>query len=128
MGIDVNGNYNSVATADIASVFDSGVRLDSSTSIATTWTAWIDYNGSTFEVRLNNNDARPTNPLLSHTIDLVTTLDPSSTYIGFTSSTGSAYGNYDIINWAYSDAFVSGGISPVPEASTLTVLGLSCAD
>ncbi len=128
IGIDVNGNYNSVATADIASVFGSGTRLDSTTSSATTWTAWIDYNGTTFEVRLSNNEVRPTNALLTHTIDLVSTLGSSSTYIGFTASTGSAYGNYDIVNWAYSDTFVTGGISPVPEASTLTLtaLGLSC--
>ncbi|MCF7689647.1 MAG: PEP-CTERM sorting domain-containing protein [Cephaloticoccus sp.] len=124
VGIDVNGNYNSVAHADIGTVFGSGVRLDSPTSTATTWTAWIDYNGTSFEVRLSNTDVRPINALLTHSIDLVSTLGSSSTYIGFTASTGSAYGNYDIVNWAYSDAFVSGGISPVPEPSTLTLLGL----
>lgn len=118
VGINVHGDANSVATAAI------GTRLDSPTNTGTLWTAWIDYDGTTFEVRLSDSTTRPINALLTHSIDLVSTLGSSNTYIGFTASTGLAYGNYDILNWAYSDSFVQGGITPVPEPSTYALLAL----
>jgi hypothetical protein len=124
VGINVGGNTNSVVTANIETVFGSGARLDSHSSTGPIWTAWIDYDGAQFEVRLSNDGTRPTSALLTHTIDLVATLGSDTTFVGFTASTGAAYGTHDILNWAYSDVFVEGGISVVPEPSTVSLLAL----
>jgi hypothetical protein len=56
-------------------------------------------------------------PLLTVPVDLAQTLNLDngrSAYIGFTSSTGSAFENHDILKWSYSD---------VPEPSTFLLIG-----
>lgn len=60
------------------------------------------------------------NPLLSVNVDLGTLLNLQggrSAYIGFTSSTGGAFENHDIVSWSYSDV-------PEPGAMLLAGLGL----
>lgn len=57
------------------------------------------------------------NPLLSVNVDLGALLDLENgrgAYVGFTSSTGGAYENHDIVQWSYSD---------VPEPATLALTG-----
>jgi uncharacterized repeat protein (TIGR01451 family) len=75
------------------------------------WYAWIDYNGQTDEldVRLSDSvDARPANPQLSQTLNLS---DPSilgsspAVYAGFTSGTGGAWDNNDILSWQLNNAY-----------------------
>jgi len=75
------------------------------------WYAWIDYNGQTqeLEVRLSDGvNTRPASPQLGQTIDLS---DPSilgsfpAVYAGFTSGTGGAYDNNDILSWQFNDTY-----------------------
>jgi hypothetical protein len=75
-----------------------------------TWFAWIDYNGTTDEldVRLSETDVGPTSANLSENIDLNTSSILGSSpnvFAGFTSGTGGAWDNNDILNWQFNDTF-----------------------
>lgn len=120
VGIDLNGSVNSVVRIESPYIFDSGVLL----------TAWVDYNGVSdlLEVRLSNNNIRPDDPLLSHTVDLVATLGSTNAYVGFTSGTGAAGADHDILAWQFNSSFnpieqIGDGV-PAPGALALLGLGL----
>ena len=96
IGILTNGTVGHPAgapdTAVVAPDFDDG----------NVWYAWVDYDGTTLTVRANQTGVRPAAPLLSKVIDIPTTIAGPAAYLGFTASTGSAWGNYDILDWQYS--------------------------
>lgn len=114
IGIDTNGNLTSLATAHVATAFDAGIK----------WSVWVDYNGTTLEVRASNDGVRPALATLSETIDIATTIGGSMAYIGFTGGTGQAYGTHEVLNFTFSDTYLSGGISAVPEPSTYALFAL----
>jgi hypothetical protein len=117
VGVDINGNVNSAAlNTSLPVLLDSGEDLF----------AWIDYNGATdlLEVRLSNVDARPLASLLSHTVDLVSVLGTPNAFVGFTSGTGAAGANHDVIAWEFRDTFAPVDVpSKVPEPTSLLLLG-----
>ena len=58
-------------------------------------------------------------------INIPSTIGASSAYFGFTGGTGSAYSNEYILDWAYSNSFVSGGINTplsIPEPATYQLI------
>ena len=114
LGIDTNGSMTSLATVNVSPRFDDG----------NLWTAWVDYDGTTMEVRTNQTGVRPASPTLSLPIDLPTILGTTSAFVGLTAGTGAAYGNHDIISWEYRDQFnpITGAI---PEPITMLAIGLS---
>lgn len=114
IGVNENGSNVSLATAVVGPAFDGGTK----------WTAWVDYDGAKLEVRLSQDGIRPSVAALTQTINLTGTIGGSTAYIGFTGATGSAYGNHEILNFAFSDTYLSGGISAVPEPSTCALLAL----
>jgi hypothetical protein len=100
LGIVTLGNIaHASTTADVITItpdFDDG----------NIWYAWVDYNGSTLEVRTNQTGVRPAQPTLSKQINIANLLgNVNSAFIGFTSGTGSDWGNHDIISWVYRDTF-----------------------
>jgi hypothetical protein len=118
LGIDLNGSVVSVATANITPDFDSA-------GTGTRWTSWIDYNGTTIEVRVSNTGVRPATADLSYPISSTTfqsTLGNNTTaWVGFTAATGGDYANHDIVSWTFSDSYIPGGVtagSAIPEPST----------
>lgn len=117
IGIDLNGSVHSAATTNISPDFDS-------VGTGTKWTSWIDYNGTTLEVRVSNTGTRPSLADLSYTISSATfqsILGTTNAYVGFTAATGGAYANHDIVDWTFSDSYVAGGVtagSAIPEPST----------
>ena len=116
-GLAINGSVQSVKTTNIGTRFDNG----------NLWYAWIDYDGTTLEVRTSQTDVRPASANLSYDIDLVTTIGgATSAYVGFTAGTGSAYGNHDIVRWEYRDEFdpITGEI---PEPMTMAAVGMAVA-
>lgn len=95
VGIDVNGSVSSVSTASVATRMNDGAI----------WYAWIDYNGSVLEVRLSPVNTRPAAPTLSHAVNLFSVLGTAQVYVGFTSGTGAAFGNHDVLSWQFDDSF-----------------------
>ena len=92
VGINVNGSVFSVQAQGVEGRFDDG-RL---------WTAWLDYDGTTLEVRVSASGSRPEFPTLSRTIDIPTILGGQTAYAGFTSATGLDFENADVLSWTYS--------------------------
>lgn len=95
-----------------------------------TWSAWIDYNGSTnlLEVFLSTSSARPDSPILSTTRNLALDLGSTDAFVGFTSGTGAAWANHDVLSWTFIDTFApidEPAPVPAPPSLTLFVLGLA---
>lgn len=114
VGINLGGNIDSVVQTPIATRMNNGAR----------WYSWVDYNGSTngLEVRLSQTALRPTAATLTHTVNLATVLGSSNAFVGFTSGTGGAGGNHDIIEWEFRDSFTPVG---VPEGGSTFALLLA---
>jgi hypothetical protein len=106
IGVDIDGDVHSVVTANVSPAMDNGKE----------WYAWIDYDGETLEIRLNETTARPTKPQLSHTVDLPKTLGITASekaFVGFTASTGTSFQNQDILSWFYATPMLANGLAPV---------------
>lgn len=116
IGIDINGNIDSVVQTE------APVNLDSGQDIY----AWVDYNGATdsLEVRVSNVNVRPDAATLSYTIDLASVLGTPDAFVGFTSGTGWAGANHDVISWEFRDTYAP---VDVPEPAALGLLGLGLA-
>lgn len=115
VGIDLNGNIDSVTQAAVSPRFNDG----------NIWTAWVDYDGTSglLEVRVNQTGVRPGASLLSYNVDLAALLGTPNAYVGFTAGTGSGWGAQDILNWTFESDYAP--IGDVPEAgSTVALLGL----
>lgn len=114
VGIDLNGNISSARQIASPFVLDSGSNL----------TAWVDYNNATnlLEVFLNNSDVRPLAPLLSYNVNLPSVLGAGNqAFVGFTSGTGAAWANHDVLNWDFVDHFAPVGAA-VPEPGTWVMM------
>ncbi len=144
---DPNGNFVAVYTDGSTHLHDPIYTAYNGPGDATTyytpgtllkngdiWYSWIDYNGVTnqLDVRLSDGvDVRPLNPQLSVNVNLndSTILGSApNVYAGFTSGTGGAWDNHDILSWGFNDTYnpISTVGGSVPDtASTLGLLGLS---
>lgn len=121
VGIDLSGNIDSVVTnTALPFTLDSG----------TDFFAWVDYDGASdnLSVRLNDVDVRPVAVTLEYVVDLVTVLGSTNAFVGFTSGTGAAYANHDVISWEFRDDFAPVDVVPppnqVPEPATLALFGI----
>lgn len=117
VGINVGGNINSAARGNVATRMNNGAD----------WYAWVDYNGITdlLEVRINQTNIRPTGAFISHSVDLVTELGSTDAFVGFTSGTGAAAGDHDIVQWQFNSTFDPISEIGVPTPGALALLGLS---
>jgi len=82
---------------------------------------WIDYNGSNLEVRYSDGGPRPALPNLSEALDLASILGAPQAFVGFTSGTGSAFSDHDILQWQFNSEFApieTTTVEPVPEVQT----------
>lgn len=122
VAIHQNGNPSSplASTPEISPDFDNG----------SVWHAWVDYNGSSklLEVRWADSASRPFAAGLSATVDLPSVLGSPDVYVGFTSGTGSGYGEHNVLSWGFVNEYRDGGITPsVPEPGTWAMLALGLA-
>jgi Legume lectin domain len=97
VGIDLNGDVASVLTA-----LPPGTLADGES-----WFAWIDYDGSTdsLEVRLSRSTTRPTNALLTYSIDVPTQLGTTTAWVGFTGGTGGSTDDHDVLQWSFTTGY-----------------------
>ncbi len=109
VGVDLNGSVVSVASAPIAT------RMNN----AAIWYAWIDYDGTTIELRLAPTNSRPAAPSLSYTVNLASVLGTTSAFVGFTSATGAGFETHDILQWQLNDSFSPIGGAPPPVATPI---------
>ncbi len=109
VGVDLNGSVFSVTTATVATRMNNGA----------VWWAWIDYNGTVLELRLSQTSTRPSSPTLSYAVNLASVLGGTQAYVGFTSGTGAAFGNHDVLSWQFDNSFSPFGAAgnPVPTLS-----------
>jgi hypothetical protein len=118
VGVDVNGSVNSIALAEVTEADMNNGDI---------WNAWIDYDGSTnlLEARLGRSAVRPASAILSLTRNLASDLGTTNAFVGFTSGTGAAYANHDVLSWTLEDRFapIGGGGNSVPEPGSLLLLG-----
>jgi len=113
VGIDLNGNIDSVAVQNVPDRLNDGDL----------WNSWVDYNGDTqaLEVRLaKNSTLRPTAPTLAYNVDLASVLGQPNAFVGFTSGTGAGMGYHDIRSWTFTNTYAP--ISDVPEPGSLSLL------
>lgn len=105
LGILVNGVVDHGAgspwTAHVASPFDD----------AGLWYAWVDYDGTTLQVRVNQTGEYPAQPNLSRPLDLSSILGQPTAYVGFAAATGSGLAEQRLVSWTY-----------VPEPASMTML------
>jgi len=102
VGINLNGSMSSSALTAVPGRMNDGVDRF----------VWVDYDGvnDLLEVRLNTVDLRPGSAMLSFNVDLTGVLGQTDAYVGFTSGTGAAYNNHDILSWELRSTF-----SPIDE-------------
>jgi hypothetical protein len=112
IGIDIGGGFNG-PTALIGTRMNDG----------NIWNAWVDYNGVTddLEVRLSQTSTRPAAATLTRNVDLVSVLGGTNAFVGFTSGTGAAWGNHDVLSWEFRDDFAP--ISSPDSGGTLALFG-----
>lgn len=117
IGIDSNGSvdHTSSDTVSVSTRFDDG----------NIWHAWIDYDGTTLEVRANQDGHRDNDALLSMSIDISSIVGQDYAWVGFTSATGADWGNHDILSWTYRDYYDPiDNTVPIPSSIILLGLGL----
>lgn len=118
IGVDVNGSVNSVVLAEVTEADMNNGDI---------WNAWVDYNSATqlLEARLTRSATRPALASLSHTLNLASILGTTNAFAGFTSGTGAAFANHDVLSWTLEDRFapIGGGNNALPEPGSLLLLG-----
>lgn len=110
----VDHGFGAPFTVDVPSDFEDGERRF----------VWIDYDGANLEVRLSTTSNRPTLPIITRIIDIPSELgNATDAFVGFTSGTGGAWANHDLINWTYRSEF-DPIIIPEPNSMALLVVGI----
>lgn len=115
VGVDLNGSLASVVAVPIPGRMNDG----------NVWYAWVDYNGTVLELRLSNTQQRPATATLTHTVNLASIIGGAQAFVGFTSGTGAAWGDHDILSWQFDNTF--NPIGGPPPTSTAAIPTLSDA-
>ena len=115
IAIDANGSMMSLAQVAVTPDFNS----------ANPWYAWVDYDGATLSVSVNQTGEKPVVAMLSYgTLEnpfIISDYTGSSTaLVGLTASTGGATQTTTLNSFGFDS---EGTVEAVPEPSTLALLG-----
>lgn len=111
IAIDANASMMSLAQAAVATDFNS----------ANPWFAWVDYDGTTLSVSVNQTGIQPAIAMLSYDIDIPSYVGSNTGLLEFTASTGGAVQTTTLNSFGYAPMPT---IGVVPEPSTLALLGV----
>ncbi|HML50363.1 MAG TPA: PKD domain-containing protein [Propionicimonas sp.] len=105
IGIDIDGNLQSVTTANPPSSLENG----------SVWTGWVDYDGAThrLEVRASDTGVRPEEAIAATTVNIPAVVGADVGYFGVTSASGTASQTIDVLSWKGTGIFP--GVTPDPE-------------
>jgi len=109
IGIDLNGSLTSDTNIsggalDLGAGYLHGVG-------GTQYYTWVDYHSGTLEVRISKTSTRPTDAMLSKTIDL-SDYCGDEYYVGFTAATGGSWEEHKITQWYFNNKYSSSGLTP----------------
>lgn len=110
VGINRDGSVTSLAPVALVPNLDDG----------DVWNVWVDYDGSTktLEVRATTAATRPTSPTTSATnFDVAEILGTANAFFGFTSSTGAASADHEVLKWTFTNCYAPLGQSTAPTVS-----------
>jgi len=125
VGIDLNGNLTSVAVKHVflnADGSSNTVRMND----GGIWYAWVDYDGTTMEVRISQTNSKPAAAYLSYPLNLINVIGTQNVYVGFTGATGAAMNVQDILSWQFTGTG-TGTLPATPPAITQTTTGIGSA-
>jgi len=127
VGLDTNGSLASNPLAspygEVTCDFGNNHLRAGCMSNGNIWTVVINYDGAELDVTVQDGNAAPVAILSNHVIDIAAILGTNDAFVGFTSGTGSGFGNHDILRWQLAnDASI---VPPgVPEPGSLALVGL----
>jgi hypothetical protein len=131
VGIDTNGNLNSLlrvnpygrVTCDfsVPTLF-TAVGCMSNGDV---WTVNISYDGALLDVTVQDGAGPAFSIVNGYAINIASALGSTTAYAGFTSGTGSGWGNHDVLNWRLAnDTSIT---ATVPEPGSIALAGLALA-
>jgi hypothetical protein len=116
---DINDNHIAInANGSMMSLAQVAVKPDFNS--ANPWYAWVDYDGATLSVSVNQTGIQPAMAMLSYDIDIPSYVGSSTGLLEFTASTGGATQTTTLNSFGFQP---TGTIGVVPEPSTLALLG-----
>lgn len=109
---DPDGNHIAIMEDGNNQVHKKSINSPYILENGTKYHVWIDYNGSSLEVRINTSPTRPSSATLSYSVNLATKFQGDNIFVGFTSATGGEFAQHDIWSFLFSNSYVSGGLDP----------------
>ena len=110
IGIDANASVLSLAQVAVSPDFNN----------VNPWYAWVDYDGVSLSVSVNQTGIQPALAMLSYNIDIPSYVGSSTGLLEFTASTGGATQTTTLNSLSFQP---TGTIGVVPEPSTLALFG-----
>jgi formylmethanofuran dehydrogenase subunit C len=95
VGIDMSGSVVSLQTANPSYTLSDG----------SIYYAWVDYDGTTMEVRLSDTNTRPGSALLSRAVNLPAEFNNGDVFVGFTAATGGSDEEHWIDSFYFNNAY-----------------------
>lgn len=133
VAVAMNGVLSNAASANpygqVFCHFDSAGAFDHQRagcmSNGDIWTVFINYDGALLDVTVQDGAAAPVAVISDFAIDISALLGTTTAFVGFTSGTGSGFGNHDILNWQLAnDSSIAPPPGGVPEPWGIALVGL----